>query len=273
MHMPQNTFKQALARATDADLPPPQLGLFMGLGHPVSAEILATCGFDFLLIDAEHGLTDLRGIQAQLQAIAAYPVPCLVRPPNHDPATIKQLLGVGVQTLLMPMVESADQAHQLVRAVRYPPRGMRGVGTGLERGARWNAIADYFSQADAQTCLIVQIESRQALTQLDAIAQVEGVDAVFLGPSDLAASLGHLGQPGHPEVKQAIQDALQRIRQHGKAAGVFCADPALVEPYRASGAAFLALGADTGLLRSAALQLLNRVRPGADAAPAPTAGY
>ncbi|MCB5363828.1 HpcH/HpaI aldolase/citrate lyase family protein [Pusillimonas sp. CC-YST705] len=255
MQMPVNAFKQALAGQHT------QLGLFLGMGHPVSAEILATCGFDFLLIDAEHGLTDLRGIQAQLQAIAAYPSPCLVRPPNHDASLIKQLLGVGVQTLLMPMVETAEQAQQLVRATRYPPRGIRGVGTGLERGARWNAVSDYFSQADAQTCLVVQIESRTALDNLDAIAQVEGVDAVFLGPSDLAASLGYLGQPGHPEVKQAIETALQRIRQHGKAAGVFCADPALAEGYRKSGASFMALGADTALLRSAALQLLSKVRP------------
>jgi len=268
MQMPQNTFKQAIQNTES----PAQLGLFMGQGHPVSAEILAGCGFDFLLIDAEHGLTSLPGIQAQLQAIAAYPVPCLVRPPSHDAAFIKQLLGVGVQTLLMPMVETPEQAQQLVRAVRYPPHGIRGVGTGLERGARWNAVADYFNQADAQTCLIVQVESRQALEQLDAIARVDGVDGVFLGPSDLAASLGYLGQPGHPEVKQAIEGALKRIGQHGKAAGVFCADPALAEPYRASGAAFLALGADTGLLRSAALQLLARVRPAAQPV-AVSAGY
>lgn len=266
MQMPHNAFKQALAGQQA------QLGLFLGLGHPVSAEILATCGFDFLLIDAEHGLNDLRGIQAQLQAIAAYPTPCLVRPPNHDPALIKQLLGAGVQTLLVPMVENAEQARQLVRAMRYPPHGIRGVGTGLERGARWNAVSDYFAQADAQTCLIVQVESRQALEQLDEIAQVDGVDGVFLGPSDLAASLGHLGQTGHPEVKQAIETALRRITAHGKAAGVFCADPALVENYHASGASFLALGADTALLRSAALQLLNKVRPQAGAA-APGAGY
>lgn len=265
MQMPRNLFKAALHNAQA------QFGLFLGLGHPVSAEILATCGFDFLLIDAEHGLNDPRGIQAQLQAMAPYPVPCLVRPPSHDPATIKQLLGVGVQTLLVPMVETAEQARQLVRAMRYPPQGIRGVGTGLERGARWNAVPDYFAQADAQACLIVQVESRQALENLDAIAQVEGVDGVFLGPSDLAASLGHLGKPGHPEVKQAIESALQAIRRHGKAAGVFCADPALVEPYRASGASFMALGADTALLRSAALQLLGKVRQQGEASVG--AGY
>lgn len=266
MQMPHNAFKQALSSQAT------QMGLFLGLGHPVSAEILATCGFDFLLIDAEHGLNDLRGIQAQLQAIAAYPTPCLVRPPNHDPALIKQLLGIGVQTLLMPMVENAEQAQQLVRAMRYPPRGIRGVGTGLERGARWNAVPDYFAQTEAQNCLIVQIESRQALDNLDAIAQVEGVDGVFLGPSDLAASLGHLGQASHPEVKHAIEDALRRISAHGKAAGVFCADPALIQDYRANGASFIALGADTALLRSAAVQLLNKVRPQADTA-SPGAGY
>lgn len=255
MDMPRNTFKQALSQRQA------QIGLFLGLANPISAEILATCGFDFLLIDAEHGPNDVRAVQAQLQAMAAYPVQCLVRPANHDAALIKQLLGVGVQTLLVPMVDNAEQARAVVSAMHYPPKGIRGVGTGLERGARWNAVPDYFAQVEANTCLIVQIESRTALQNLDEIAQVEGVDAVFLGPSDLAASMGHLGQPGHPEVKAAIEQGLKRITSHGKAAGVFCADPALAAPYQASGANFLALGADTGLLRSAATKLLNTVRP------------
>lgn len=255
MDMPRNTFKQALAERR------PQLGLFLGLANPISAEIMATCGYDFLLIDAEHGPNNVPLVQSQLQAMAPHPVQCLVRPANHDAALIKQLLGVGAQTLLVPMVDNAEQARAIVSAMHYPPKGIRGVGTGLERGSRWNAVPDYFAQVEANTCLIVQIESRTALQNLDAIASVEGVDAVFIGPSDLAASMGHLGQPGHPEVKAAVEQALKRITAAGKAAGVFCADPAMVESFQASGASFLALGADTGLLRSAATKLINSVRP------------
>jgi len=255
MDMPRNTFKQALARRQ------PQFGLFLGLANPISAEILASCGYDFLMIDAEHGPGDVLGVQAQLQAMAAYPVQGLVRPASQDPALIKRLLGVGAQTLLVPMVDTAEQARAVASAMLYPPRGIRGVGTGLERGARWNAVPDYFERVQDQTCLIVQIESRTALRNLDEIASVDGVDAVFLGPSDLAASMGHLGKPGHPEVRQAVGQALARLKALDKAAGVFCADPALAAAYQAEGASFLALGADTGLLRGGALKLLDVVRP------------
>ncbi|NYT69252.1 HpcH/HpaI aldolase family protein [Pusillimonas noertemannii] len=255
MQMPTNKFKQALAQRR------PQFGLFMGLANPISAEILATCGYDFLLIDAEHGLNDTRCVQTQLQAMAPYPVQCLVRPASHDPALIKQILGTGVQTLLVPMVDTAEHARAIVSSMHYPPKGIRGVGTGLERGARWNAISDYFAKGAEELCLIVQIESRTALENLDEIAAVEGVDAVFIGPSDLAASLGYLGRVSHPDVKAAIEDALTRIASHGKAAGVFCADASLAASYQASGAHFVALGADTGLLRSAAIKLLDSVQP------------
>lgn len=255
MHMPPNMFKQALAQRRT------QFGLFMGLANPISAEILATCGYDFLLIDAEHGLNDTRSVQAQLQAMAPHPVQCLVRPASHDPALIKQLLGTGVQTLLVPMVDTAEQARAVVASMHYPPKGIRGVGTGLERGSRWNAISDYFTQVSDNLCLIVQIESRTALENLDEIAAIEGVDAVFIGPSDLAASLGHLGQISHPEVKAAIADALARISASGKAAGIFCADATQAASFQDSGASFLAMGADTGLLRSAAIKLLDSLRP------------
>jgi len=257
MDMPRNRFKLALQQEQL------QLGLFLGLGSPVSAEALASCGYDFLLIDAEHAANDLRSIQAQLQAIAAYPVPCLVRPPSHEPALIKQLLAVGAQTLLVPMVDNAAQAEALVSAMRYPPKGIRGVGTALERSARWNAVPGYLAEVEENTCLIVQIESQAGLTNLEAIAQVEGVDGVFIGPADLAASLGYIGQPGHPEVRAIITQAITRIVGCGKRAGVFSSDPALVAGYRANGASFVALGADTSVLRSAAIALLNSVRPDA----------
>lgn len=251
---PANTFKHALNNRS------PQLGMFMGLNNPVSAEILATCGFDFLLIDCEHGISDMPSVQTQLQAVAPYPTQALVRPVDHNPATLKQLLGMGVQTILAPMVDTATQAEQLVRAIHYPPRGVRGVGTGLERGARWNAIDDYVSHAGSNICLVVQIESTDGLNNLEAICAIDGVDGVFIGPSDLAAALGHLGNPQHPEVQSAITSALSRINQAGKAAGLFCGNPAQLATYRAAGACFMALGADTALLRNAAVQLAATAR-------------
>lgn len=254
MQMPRNTFKRALAAGQT------QIGLFLGLGDAWSAEALAGCGFDWLLIDGEHGPNDLRSILAQLQALAAHPERAVVRTPDHDAARIKQLLDGGAQTLMVPMVASAAQAHALVRAMHYPPHGIRGVGTAMARAAHWNGVGDYFAHADREVCLIVQIESIEGLAALDAIAAVPGVDGVFLGPSDLAASMGHLGQPGHPEVRAAVEQALTRIRAAGKAAGVFSADPALAARYQELGASFLLVGVDALLLRQAASALAGRFK-------------
>lgn len=249
MKFPVNGFKAALrdGRATT--------GIFIGLVSPAATEICATAGFDWLLIDAEHAPNDPVTVLPQLQAAAAYGLPVIVRPVSHDPALIKQYLGIGAQTLLVPMVESAEQAAALVQAVRYPPRGIRGVGTALERGARWNAVDGYFKQADDEMCLIVQIESRAGLDNLDAILAVDGVDGVFIGPADLAASLGHLGQPMHAEVKAIIETTLRKIAGCGKAPGVFASDPAMARHYRQCGARFVAVGADTSILRNAAVAL------------------
>ena len=260
MDMPVNAFKRALADGQT------QIGLFLGLAHAYSAEIVATAGFDWLLIDGEHGPNDLQGIIAQLQALAPYPVRAVVRTVDHDVARIKQLLDGGAQTLMVPMVESAADAAKLVRAMRYPPHGVRGVGTAMARAARWNGVADYFARADSEMCLIVQIESTHGLAALDEILAVDGVDAVFIGPSDLAASMGHLGQPGHPEVKAAVETAIGQIAAAGKAAGVFSADPATAGAYQAIGARFLLVGVDTLLLRNAAVALADRFKPAAGAA-------
>lgn len=249
MDMPQNVFKQMLGQRRL------QVGLFLGLASAYSAEILATAGFDWLLIDGEHAPNNPASVLAQLQAMAPYPVHIAVRPVNHDVALIKQYLDIGVQTLLVPMVESVAAAAALVRAVRYPPHGVRGVGTSLARAACWGGVKDYVSRADEQICLIVQIESCQGLVNLDAILMVEGVDAVFIGPADLAASMGYIGQSGHPEVKAAVEDALRRTVASGKAAGVFVGEPKQAQHYRDCGASFLAVGGDTSLLRNAALKL------------------
>jgi 4-hydroxy-2-oxoheptanedioate aldolase len=254
MDMPRNSFKRALGAGEE------QIGLFLGTANAYIAELVAGTGFDWVLIDGEHGPNDLHTIIAQLQALAAYPVRPVVRTLDHDVARIKQLLDAGAQTLMVPMVETAEQARSLVRAVRYPPQGVRGVGTSMARAARWNGVVDYFSHADAEQCLIVQIESRAALAALEEIAQVDGVDAVFVGPSDLAASMGHLGNPGHPDVKAAVAKAIAQVAAAGKAAGVFSADPAAAAAYRELGANFLLVGVDVSLLRNAAVALAGRFK-------------
>ncbi len=259
MKFPPNTFKTSLRDSR------PTTGIFIGLVSPAATEICATAGFDWLLIDGEHAPNNPVTVLPQLQAASAYGLPVVVRPVNHDPALIKQYLGIGAQSLLVPMVETAEQAEALVQAVRYPPRGIRGVGTALERGARWNAVEGYFARADEETCLIVQIESRAGLDNLAAILAVDGVDGVFIGPADLAASLGFLGQPMHAEVKAAIEAAIRQIAAAGKAPGVFASDPATARHYRGCGASFIAVGADTSLLRNAAVALASTFKEGAAA--------
>ncbi len=256
MDMPLNQFKRALAAGQS------QIGLFLGMANAYVAEVVATTGFDWLLIDGEHGPNDLQSIIGQLQVLGQYPVKPVVRTVDHDTARIKQLLDAGVQSLMVPMVESAAEAEALVRAMRYPPHGIRGVGTAMARAARWNGVGGYFAQADREMCLIVQIESMAGLAGLDEILKVDGVDAVFIGPSDLAASMGHLGNPGHPDVKAALNAAIAKISAAGKAVGVFSADPVAAEAYRAMGASFLLVGVDALLLRNSAVVLAERFKKG-----------
>ncbi|ANY87168.1 MULTISPECIES: 4-hydroxy-2-oxoheptanedioate aldolase [Pseudomonas] len=266
MDMPINTFKQRLQRGET------QIGLWLGLADPYCAELAANAGFDWLLIDGEHAPNDLRSLLGQLQAIAPYPSQAVVRPVIGETALIKQLLDVGAQTLLVPMVESADQARQLVSAMRYPPSGVRGVGSALARASRWNTIPGYLDHADAQMCLLVQIENREGLANLDAICAVEGVDGVFIGPADLSAAMGHRGNPGHPEVQAAIEDAIVRIRDAGKAAGILSADQTLARRYIELGAAFVAVGVDTTVLMRGLQALMGAFKEGA-VSPAPSGVY
>ncbi|WP_304622152.1 MULTISPECIES: 4-hydroxy-2-oxoheptanedioate aldolase [unclassified Pantoea] len=240
--MPINHFKQRLRSGE------PQIGLWLGLANAYCAELAANAGFDWLLIDGEHAPNDLRGMLAQLQAVAPYPSQAVIRPVIGDTALIKQVLDIGAQTLLVPMVESAEQARQLVKAIHYPPTGVRGVGSALARASRWNSIASYLDHADEQMCLLVQIENKEGLANLDAIVAVEGVDGVFIGPADLSAAMGHRGNPGHPEVQAAIEAAIVRISQAGKAAGILSADEKLARRYIELGAAFVAVGVDTTVL-------------------------
>lgn len=262
MDMPINTFKQRL-QSGEA-----QIGLWLGLADPYCAELAANAGFDWLLIDGEHAPNDLRGLLGQLQAVAPYPSQPVIRPVIGDTALIKQLLDIGAQTLLVPMVESAEQARELVRAMHYPPHGVRGVGSALARASRWNSIPGYLDKADAQMCLLVQIENLDGLAKLDEIVAVEGVDGVFIGPADLSASMGHRGNPGHPDVQAAIEDAIVRIGKAGKAAGVLSADQSLARRYLELGAKFVAVGVDTTVLMRGLQTLASAFKN----APAPTSG-
>ncbi|SHH95812.1 4-hydroxy-2-oxoheptanedioate aldolase [Pollutimonas bauzanensis] len=255
MDMSRNLFKQALRDKK------PQIGLWVGLADAYVAELLAGTGFDWLLIDGEHAPNDIRSILAQLQAVAPYPSHPIVRPPIGDVALIKQLLDTGAQTLLIPMVETAEQAALMVAATRYPPRGIRGVGSALARSSRWNQVTDYLHVADREMCVLVQIESAAGLANLDAIAQVPGVDGVFFGPADLSASLGFLGQPGHPDVQHAIAQGIERVLAADKAPGILTSDAGLARQYLDAGALFVAVGVDTTLLASSARQLSASFRP------------
>ncbi|CAG9177741.1 4-hydroxy-2-oxoheptanedioate aldolase [Cupriavidus pinatubonensis] len=256
-----NRFKAALAK------PGAQIGLWLGLADPYTAELCATAGFDWLLIDGEHGPNDLRSMLSCLQSIAAYSAHPVVRIPHGDTALIKQVLEIGATTLLVPMVESAEQARHLVRAMRYPPVGVRGVGSGLARSSRWGADQNYLSAANERVCLLVQIETQAALAQIDEIAAVEGVDGVFIGPADLSASMGYLGQPAHPEVKAAIASAFERIAAAGKAAGILAVDEELARHYIDLGARFVAVGVDATLLAQAVRALAKRFKPSPTSSP------
>jgi 4-hydroxy-2-oxoheptanedioate aldolase len=249
-----NSFKAALAGSAT------QYGLWLGLTEPVCIEIAAGAGYDWLCLDAEHAPFDAKSLLTGLQVAAAYPSHMMVRVAEGSATNLKQVLDLGAQTVVVPMVESAAQAHTLVAAVRYPPRGVRGIGTAVARAARWNRATDYIARADDEICLVLQVESRRGLEALDAIAAIDGVDAVFIGPADLAASLGHPGDPGHVDVRAAMRGAFAAIRAAGKAAGAISADEALAREYEAEGCNFLALGTDTGLLAAASSAVISRFR-------------
>jgi 4-hydroxy-2-oxoheptanedioate aldolase len=222
------------------------------------AEICAGAGLDWLLVDAEHSPNGLESILAQLQAVHGYPVQVLVRPPVNDTVVIKQYLDLGVQNLLVPMVDSPEQAAELVRAVRYPPAGVRGVGSALARSSRWNRVPGYLADASASISLFVQIESRAAVERVAEIAAVDGVDGILVGPADLAASMGHLGEQDHPEVVEAVLHSIDAAAGLGKPAGVNAFAPDAADRYRAAGAAFVLVGADVALLAGASEALADR---------------
>lgn len=244
-----NPFKQALKERRA------QIGLWQALANPYTAEICATAGFDWLLFDGEHGPNDVPKLLAQLQAVNGYPVHAVARPPSGDANLIKQYLDIGFTTLLIPFVETAEQARALVRAVRYPPDGMRGVAAGIVRASRWNSVASYLDNADREICLLLQIETKAGLANVSAIAGIDGVNGVFVGPSDLSAAMGHRGNPAHPEVQAAIASAIKSISDAGKAPGILAGEQADAERYLAAGCVFVAVGSDVALLARGASDL------------------
>ncbi len=237
------TFRDDLARASR-----PLAGIWVCTGSPLVAEICAGSGMDWVLIDMEHSPNGLESVLAQLQAVAAYAITPVVRVPAADPMTIKQVLDLGAQNILVPMVSSAADARAVAAAAHYPPRGIRGVGSALARSGRWNRVDDYLANAADHVSVFVQIETAAGVDAAAEIAAVDGIDGVFVGPSDLSASLGLLGQQSHPEVTAAVERTFAAVRGAGKPVGVNAFDPAVAQAYLRAGASFVLVAADVSLL-------------------------
>lgn len=249
MPAPHNLFKAKLENGTC------QYGLWVSLGEAYSTEILGRAGFDWLLIDGEHAPNDVRSIMRQLQALSGSSSHPVVRPPVGEPIIIKRLLDIGVQTLLIPMVETAAQAEELVKMTRYPPHGIRGVGS-VTRASGFGRTPDYLNTANDEICLLIQVETPLGIKNIPSIAAVDGVDGIFIGPADLTAALGHLGDVNHPDVVDAIDRAVASIRQAGSAAGILAVQPGAAKHWIDANVLFVAVGIDVGLLANSASTLL-----------------
>jgi 4-hydroxy-2-oxoheptanedioate aldolase len=245
MDLAKNRFKAALKAKQ------PQIGLWASIPSNYSAEVIAGAGFDWILLDTEHTPSDIETVVSQLQALAAYPTTPVVRVPWNDMVTIKRYLDTGVQTLLVPQVNTVEEAKNAVAFTRFPTAGVRGVA-GSTRATRFGRINDYFKRAPEETCLLLQAESKEALSNIEAIAAIEGVDGIFIGPADLHASLGYLGERAHKDVMPVIDDAISRIVKSGKAAGILTNSEENARRWLKLGATFVAVGSDLGLLTSSA---------------------
>ena len=254
MPAPQNALKRALAQG---DM---QVGLWLNLGSGSATEVAGATGYDWCLIDGEHAPYDPTRILEQLRILAQFDTSSVVRVPIGEDWVIKQVMDLGAQSLLVPMVNTASQAQSIVAATQYAPRGVRGMGAGVARAALYGRVADYASNADDEMCLILQAETREAMENIGEIAAIEGVDAVFIGPADLSADMGHLGNPGHPEVKAAIEKGVAAIRAQGKAAGILHYDAANFAYYADLGVTFLGVGSEASLLRATLQANLDAAR-------------
>lgn len=253
MEFPVNKLKQALKAGRT------QTGCWLSLASHVSAEICAGAGFDWVLIDTEHAPADLVQVHHQLHATAAYPSATVVRAYWNDTVLIKRLLDLGVQSLLLPYVQNAEEAQRAVAAVRYPPRGVRGVSAN-SRANRFGRVKDYFTHANDNILLLLQIETRAAIAEIDRMAAIDGVDGLFIGPQDLAADFGHLGNPGHPEVQAAMADALTRIAKAGKVPGILAFHEPDAQRWIQHGARFVAVTSDQHLLARETAAVAGRFR-------------
>ena len=249
-----------------------QFGVWLGIPDSSVAEIMAGAGFDWLVIDHEHGAFELRDVMTHLQAMAPYDVAPIVRPVDGDPALLKKLCDIGAQSFIVPMIDTAEQAQEIVSAVHYPPDGRRGLGTSLARASRWNTVTDYARHANEQMCVVVQAETVEAIGNLEAIANTDGIDGVFIGPSDLSASMGHVGDVSHPDVVEAVSDAIRTIRSAGKHAGLLCLDDSMVSHFVDCGANFVGVGVDALLLGNSARSLAAMYKSEDGDGP-PQAGY
>jgi 4-hydroxy-2-oxoheptanedioate aldolase len=254
MELPPNALTRAFREGR------PQIGLWSQLTSPVAAEILSRSGVDFLVIDTEHAPNELPHVLAQLQAMAGGTATPVVRAAWNDAVLVKRLLDVGAQSLIVPFVQNADEARRAVAATRYPPHGMRGVAVAT-RASGYGRVAGYLARAHEELCVLVQIETRAALAHIESIAAVDGVDGLFIGPGDLSADLGRLGDPGHPDVRGAIDGAIGRIRATGKVAGILAPVEADARHYLDMGCLFVAVGSDVGLLARQSEALAARFRP------------
>jgi len=241
LKLPINYFKRGLHAGV------PQIGFWSSLASHISVEIMAGSGFDWLLLDTEHSPNEISMVYSQLQACMENTVQPIVRPPWNDMVTIKRLLDAGVQTLLLPTVQNADEARYAVSACRYPPNGVRGFAGG-SRSSRFGRIPDYHTTCETEICVLVQIETEPGMRNLEEIVAVEGVDGVFIGPGDLSASLGYLGRQLDPEFKLIVEDAIRRIKAGGKAPGILTADEDFARRCLELGSLFVAVGSDSGLL-------------------------
>ena len=253
MNLPQNPFKRALRSGQ------PQIGLWSSLSSNYTVEVIAGAGFDWILLDTEHSPSDLENVLTQLQAAAPYPSHPVVRVPWNDMVTIKRVLDIGAQSLLVPYVSTADEARAAVSFTRYPPAGVRGVA-GTTRATRFGRVQDYARRAHEEICVLVQVETQPALDNLDAIAAIDGIDGIFIGPADLHASLGHAGEIANPKVKPLIDDAVRRIRRSGKAPGILTPNEADARHWLECGALFVAVGSDVGILARGAEALAGKFK-------------
>ncbi|MAY87768.1 MAG: 2-keto-3-deoxy-L-rhamnonate aldolase [Pseudooceanicola sp.] len=257
MAAPENTFKRRLLAGDTL------IGCWLALADGYAAELMGTAGFDWLVIDGEHAPNDLRSIREQLTALATSEAEPVVRLPVGETWMVKQALDAGAQTLLIPMVDSAEQAAELVRACRYPPNGVRGVGAGLGRATRFSQVTDYIQTADAEICLLLQVESVKGIAALDDILATDGVDGVFIGPADLSTDMGFAGNAEAPEVQETIRDALAKIAAADKAPGILAVTDTPTQRYIDQGARFVAVGTDVGILAGNARRLSQKWKPGA----------